>query len=237
MYNYQTFHLPENFSFKLCVSPVKIELSDATHQAIEEVWQEAQEQHAGRLFDGKVLSLISSAEHGLLAGFVDYKRFLAYLRKPSLRKVLGIKPLSLSCITHTDQAILVGRRSEKVSQYPLWYELAPSGGIDAEAARGECIDIVDQALRELTEETGLDRADVLSVRPFALVTDVFTGMAEVCVDISLIPGRDRLPLSATPEYATLQWVDYVDLPQFLQTHMSRIVPLSLHLLKLPKVRN
>lgn len=228
MSNYQTIWLPADFSFRLKSSGAKNKLSDATLESVESIWDSEQQRRGKKLFNGKVLSLIECDESGLVAEFVEYKQFLAYLREPSLRKELGIKPLSLSCFTHTSQSVLFGRRSKSVSQYPLWYELPPSGSFDPACVIGESIDVLGQALRELTEETGLLAADVQKMHSFALIDDAGTGLTEICVDITIVPDKDQSPLPSTPEYDTLQWVPRVDLTDFLQSH--RIIPFSLYLL-------
>lgn len=231
MSNYQTFVLPPNFSFALRYSAEELKLSDVTMQGIEKIWRLEKEKRQEQLFNGKVLSLIEHNQEGLLAEFIEYKRFLAYVLEPSLRKDLSINPLSLSCITHTSMAFLFGRRSQAVLQYPLWFELAPSGGIDAESAEGERIDIAGQALRELKEETGYSSTAVQQLNPFALVYDSSTGIYEICIEIMIKPETDQQRLAPTQEYDILTWVAKDELPLFIQQNEKKIVPLSLHLLK------
>lgn len=230
--NYQTLRLAPNFRFRLDASHERMRLSDVDLQAIEDLWQREQTQRNKTLFNGKVLSLLSFDQTGLIAAFVEYKHLIAYLRDPHLRKVMGITPLSLSCLTHTDRAILIGRRSNVVSQYPGWYELAPSGGIDAKVVKGDSIDVIAQALVELEEETGLSRNDVTEAKPFALVHELDTGIAEICVDLSIHPGKEGSVLPPTPEYDELLWISALGLPAFIQSHQKQIIPLSLHLLSL-----
>lgn len=209
----------------------EIELSDVIRQRVEDIWHREKQRRKDKLFNGQVLSLIEYSNERLLARFVEYKLFLAYVGDPSLRKDLDIKPLSLSCITRTSKAVLIGRRSRDVLQYPLFYELAPSGGIDAEARKGEYIDVNSQALRELEEETGYLAKDVQEIKPFALVLDESTGIYEVCVEIVMSEGIEQF-LKATPEYDKLEWVPYSGMSVFIEKHVKDIVPFSLHLLEI-----
>lgn len=229
MSNYQTFILPPHFSFTLRCSGEDLKLSDVTMQRIEKIWRREKQKRQDRLFNGKVLSLIEYDQEGLLAEFIEYKRFLAYVLEPSLRKDLNVKPLSLSCITHTSRALLLGRRSQTVLQYPLWFELAPSGGIDADSSVGERIDVVGQAFRELKEETGYSLTEVQQLNPFALVYDSSTGVYEICIEIMMKPETDQQKLAPTQEYDLLTWVSKDELPSFIQQNEKNIVPLSLHL--------
>ncbi|MBA3815436.1 MAG: NUDIX domain-containing protein [Parachlamydiaceae bacterium] len=244
MHDYQTFKLSPNFPFLLDSSRGRIELSDVVNQAIETIWQREKEQRKEQLFNGKVLSLVEYSPDGrLVAEFIEYKYFLAYVQEPSLRKKLGIKPISLSCITRTSKAVLVGQRSEVVMQYPLWFELVPSGGIDAgsiEGEKGERINVIEQALRELEEETGYLAEVVQQATPFALVYDSNTAMYEVCVEIVLhsdkVNPKVNQSLPPTFEYDVLKWVYKADMPAFIQQHSENFVPLSLHLLNLAWAR-
>lgn len=230
MSNYQTLLLQPNFQFKLNYTQRELQLSDVDLSAVEAIWHREQELRKEKLFNGKVLSLLSYDETQLTASFVDYKLMVAYLRDPQLRQKLGIRPLSLSGVAHTDQAILIGKRSSLVSQYPGWYELAPSGGIDPIAAKGEFIDIKKQALIELEEETGIRAIHVVNVKPYALVLEKDSGIMEVCVDILIKSSRVGETLESTPEYADLFWIPFTDIQGFIQKHERNTIPLSIHLL-------
>lgn len=230
MHNYQTYVLPPNFSFVLSPSRGETELSDVILKEIEAVWEREKKERQGQLFNGKVLSLIEYKQGRVVAEFVEYKYFLAYVLKPSLRNKLGIKPLSLSCITRTSTAVLIGRRSHSVMQHPLWFELAPSGGIDLESAIGERIDVIGQALRELEEETGYLAKDVERMTPMALIYDSHTGIYEVGIEI-IMPEKAVCSLVSTPEYDELMWIPNEEIPSFVKKNFEIIVPLSIHLLK------
>lgn len=236
MDNYQTLWLPEDFKFRLDHTQAKLLLSDVDQKAIDDIWEREQAKHSNKLFNGKVLNLISQDREGLTAGFIEYKHLIAYLHEPRLRGVLNIRPLSLSCLTHTDRAVLIGKRSQWVSQYPLWYELAPSGGIDPEVVKGADIDVVAQALSELDEETGLSEKDVISAKPFALIHELDSGIIEVCIELVIRSEKEKIALTPTPEYDELHWISYSDLLKFIESHANRIVPLSLHLLRLNEQR-
>lgn len=231
MRDYQTWPLSPNFLFKKGVSRGKKELSDEVHQAVEDIWQKEQALRQN-IFNGQVLSLVHFDRQELIGEFIEYKLYLAYVREPEIRKLLGIQPLSISCITHTKNAVLFGKRSKAVTQYPLCVELVPSGGIDPEALKGEYLDIRGQALRELTEETGLSETDVEKITPIALVFDPKTGIYEICLDIVIVSGRDKFPLPPTQEYGSLTWVSKSSLPTFLEKFRKKIVPLSAYLIQL-----
>lgn len=232
MNNYQTFDLPPNFCFKLMDSLGRNELSDEVSQEVDRIWQNEKRIRKESLFNGRVLSLIDKDESKATVEFIEYKLFLAYVLHPELRGKLGIKPISLSCLTRTSEVILIGRRSELVLQYPLFFELAPSGGIDAGAQEKERINVKEQALRELVEETGYSENDVEEISCLKLIYDSFTGIYEVIVEIVLFDevrgGGERL---TTDEYKELQWVNFKDIPAFIENNQDRMVPLSLYLLR------
>jgi 8-oxo-dGTP pyrophosphatase MutT (NUDIX family) len=232
MRDYQTLFISDKYSFRLKQDAVKRELSDATQKAVEEVWQHEQASRGGALFNGQALSLATFDRNGLEAEFVEYKLYLAYLKSPELRDELGLRPLSISCLTKSSDSILVGRREKGMAQYPLWYELAPSGGIDPQSVKKEKLDIAGQALSELKEETGIDKKDVVAIRPFSLIFDPQTGVYEIAVEIELTSHMASEPLKPTQEYRSLNWLPPSQVADFVATNKKRIVPLSVYLLEL-----
>src|SRR5262249_31068369 len=133
----------------------KIRLSDVEQAAINTLWNEAQKQFGGRLFNGQLYSFVSLKNGVLTGNFVDYKFYIAQLRNPKFKTLFNISPVAISCICCCQNKILIGKRSAFVTEYPNCYELSPSGGIDPSAAINGKIDLIKQTLVELEEEAAI----------------------------------------------------------------------------------
>jgi NUDIX domain len=231
MNDYQTFAISPNFSVIVLSGSRKIELSDDMHRAIEEIWEQERSYRPGVIFNGKLLNLLSWNNDQLVGEFVDYKLYLAQLRDPNLAEKLQITPVCISGVTCVGDAVLIGQRSDIVSQYPLWYELAPSGGVDSRVLSGDRIDLARLVLLELEEETGLTSAAVVEMVPFALFYEGPLKSMEICVRIIIDPQEPHAIIPPGNEYSELFWMPISDLASFMDLHRTQIIPLSLRLMR------
>lgn len=229
--DYQLIEIPSDFRFLVDLSYEASSLSAAVQARVESIWQR-ESQCNPHLFNGRLLSLLAYDAQCLTGVFVDYKYYLAQLREPELADVLGIEPVCVSALTRTESAVLIGKRSPTVVQYPAYYELVPSGGLDADSMKGKDeIDIGALALRELVEEGGIDSRMVVSLHPKALVKDAKDKSLEIFVEIVLADEAAHIACQpASHEHTELRWVDKYSLAAFVQQHKEEWQPLSLLLI-------
>ena len=209
-----------------------MELSDDVAAAIEAIWKSELQRSQGRLFNGQLLSMISWDKEHMVGEFIEYKYYLAQTRNPKLEPFLRIRPIAMSGITHSGNKILFGLRAETLSQNPLFYELAPSGGVDPSVAEGNSINLHKLVLKELEEEAGLVEKDIFSVNLFALVYEPAEQSFEICTEIHIDPSIADSKIMPIDEYIRFFWVDTHDAAHFVSRHREKMLPMSMHLLKL-----
>jgi len=183
------------------ITVVERELDLTFQKQVEAIWENQ------GLFDGKILSALEVSDDGMVASFVPYSYFFAAERDAALKEALGIQAVAVTGMTRNDAGRwLLGQRSNDVTQYPLCWELAPSGGLDEASVKEGIVDFRGQLLRELHEETGIDQVE--SISPKFLVQDQLCNMWELCLDV-VVGGE---PQCQSDEYQKLQWVDKGGLP-------------------------
>ncbi len=230
MTHYQILPLTDDFIFELHAEPNNIALSPGLIGEIEAVWAKEQQKQP-KIFNGKILSALTLENNRLTGAFVDYKIYVAQMRRPDLYPFLKVNPVTISGITISGDYILMGQRSENVL-YPLYHELAPSGGLDPNSLINNKIDVRKQFELELHEETGIAPMQVRWIEPFALIIDPKTHTHEICAKISL----DSTPLPdlhyPNQEYQNLVWVPQNHLPHFIANHHpDNFIELSLFLIQ------
>ena len=213
-----------------------VPLNAALERRVEALWRQEQASRTTPLFNGELLSIVSLAPAGIEARVTEYRRFIAQRRDPSLFAELGVRPLAVSGLTRCRDGIVFGRRSMTSTQDAGRWELVPSGGIDARAVRpGGSVDVVDQLLNELREETGCSAAAVTSAEPFLLVEDADLGVVDIGIDLVLdLDATSMLAshrIGASKEYDLLRIVPLSELARFISEAQPPIVEVSLTLLQ------
>ncbi len=193
----------------------------ARSEEADRIWEEKCRRNPN-LFNGKIFRFISLDEgleglEGLTGEFVGYKDYLCGS---------GIKPVSVTGVIHTEDAVLIGQRSDEVSVCPGLLETPPSGTIDPGAVMDSQIDLIRQIRKELFEETSLKEEDILSISPFALIEDKKGGTWEVCFWIPLKKRIEVFPPNR--EYEKFFWVERKNLPAFLEN--PSLIPFTRYLL-------
>lgn len=181
-------------------------LSDDIESRIEVLWAEEEARLGKVLFNGSLFSATAITPTRLEGHFVPYKHFVAQMRDPSLADAVGIYAVAVTGVTRSADGskILLGKRSETVLQYPGEYELVPSGGVDADSIQDGHVDFMEQLYRELEEEAGITKNQVLSSAPTKLVYDSKLRIWELCCDVVVDAS---VALQARPEeHSELVWV-------------------------------
>lgn len=229
--NYQTYQISSDFCVKVRDSRDKIKLSDYDETLVDQIWSEAKTRSQNTLFNGKLLRFISfqKTENEAIGAFIEYKYYIAQLKNERLKSVLKIHPIGISCICVCQNMYLFGKRSLTVTDYPGYYELVPSGGIDPKSVQKNVVDVQEQAKRELAEETGIAEQDVKSCVPFLFVVDHQTGIYEVCLKIELKRREREGGVWQSDEYDLIEWKSLEEARSFMEKERRNVVPLT-HLL-------
>ncbi len=178
--------LPIDPACKICVeTSLPVPYSDLQiAREVDACWESAKRQGAD-LYDGSIFSVHTVTPQKIIGGFVPYRYYVAWRKRPEIRSKVPLKPLSISGITHSRDEVLIGKRSLHIHQYPGQYEFAPSGGVDKESESNGLIDYTSLVLRELEEDTGIVSADVSRVQLFSLIEDLQEQSLELCFDIEI----------------------------------------------------
>lgn len=185
---------------------------------IELAWEKEQERRNKKLFNGNILNLAIIKQQTtdkrlvLQCHTVEYKQYFAQRSGIDL----GITPLAVSGIVfyqeNNSKIFYVGKRSETVSQYPGYYELIPSGSIDAKnLVPNQPVDYSKQLIIELKEELGVPLEDIKSHKAFCLIFDEIDRVYDIGIEIEVLKSKintdeaeytaaERLPLNSVADY-------------------------------------
>jgi hypothetical protein len=164
---------------------------------VARIWEAEKAERPG-LVDGEIVALRAWSLRGAALGVecerVHYRHFLAQRHGLSL----GLAAVGVSALTivrENDGAVLVllGQRSADVTQYPLQWELVPSGGVSVDhiGESGE-VDFVAQVAAELEEETGIPRDRIIDVSYLGLIEDVDEHVVDVAMELEVELAAARL---------------------------------------------
>lgn len=199
------------------------------------LWQAAQQDCGGIMFDGRILTLTEFAPGRLAGHYVPYSWFIAQKRDPTLIPILDIRPLAVSGILTVGDCLIFGLRGRDVVADRGSWELAPSGSVDLQALRPDgTVDAAGLLLREAVEELNVDPAWVRDIRPIALLENGGTRVNELCFAARLEGSAERLHKAFAgrnnQEYEALRLVPMGDVADFVGDPDRPIDPGSLALL-------
>lgn len=202
-------------------------LAPEVESAVAQAWNAACAERPG-LFNGQVLSAVGLKHATLRVRPVEYRWYVAQREHASLRALLDVQPVGVSGLVFTtDGCVLLGRRAADVTQYPGFWEAAPSGSLDARSIVGateeegaEALDVEACVRSELYEEAGLMGDDVGVVRAEALLFDDAERTYDIAHVIELtMPSpllRERLGDVGRCEYSELVVFDPLELAQRIE---------------------
>lgn len=193
-------------------------ISKSKSNQIDQVWLDGQKERGDALVNGTILNLdkytLTKEQLDIECSLVEYK----YYFSQKIGKIpLGITPLAVSGITYieensaveenTNTHFYIGRRSPKVTQYPNFFELIPSGSIDQNSLSKESdnIDYMKQLYIELAEELGAEQADVKSSAAFCLIYDSQDKVYDIGIKLALF-SMGTFNTSKSDEYNNIRLI-------------------------------
>lgn len=217
-------------NFSIEINDFSLKVSPELEQEIEIVWQKEQKKNEN-LFNGLIVSATTVSPQ-IIQGFVcEYRYLIAQRIKPELFDVLQIRPVAVSGLLLCTDGIVVGRRGKEVSQNSGFWELVPSGGIDATNIKFNAkVSPVSQIFTELQEEIGVKPNSVLHAKPFCLVEDINSHVIDIGIVLktSLTKGEVEQHYYNSPskEYEELCVLNLSELDAFIIRHQKNIVDVS-----------
>jgi hypothetical protein len=196
---------------------------DAAAQiVIEDVWQKETAKRGQHLHNGRIFTILSVSPKRLTGRFIDYKTYLAAWHHPEAFVAQPIHSLAISGMITANDHVLIGKRSQVVTNAPGSYEFVPSGGIDDSCVSDHRIDAKRQVITEFQEETGINASLITSITVIALFHDLKNRLYDVCAHVEL--ARKTEPkLSSRHEYEEMFWLDFKAADAFLSKNADNLL--------------
>jgi len=220
----------DKIQINILEDPELNETIERNRGAIEKVWDEKSREKG--LFNGKIVSLKRiEKEKDSLSLFVsvhDYKSWIAQKNRINL----GIRPVGVSgTIVLKDEKenyFLFGKRSKNLTNYPGFFELVPSGGIDTKYLNKNIIDYKKQLSQELYEETSIPNDFINNIKEFAVTFDKISGIWDVCCIIDIAFNDKKLiEKLSSKEYEEFVIIAEKEISDFILN--QRVVPISINI--------
>lgn len=191
--------------------------------AIDAAWERLVA-HNPRYFNGAILSFERyDSERGVITARVEeYKAHAVRLTVDSGIDFLGVTAILRAPGADGVARFMLGRRGERVHDYPGQWEFGPCGGVDPPGGDGLLPeDINREAAREAAEEAGVSLADA-RVRHLALVHD---GPAIGSTDLMVLVDFVDMPQTTTGwEYGAVRWVTMEELVAWCLRSPGEVIP-------------
>jgi hypothetical protein len=227
------FDLPERF---VVLPEFKREISAALEQTIATIWRKEKAERGSRLFNGQLFSTEEVSAGCVIGCFVEYRLFLAQLRRPELFSELRVQPLAVTGLLQNSEGLFFGLRSSTSALQPNRWELVPAGGIDA-GRMSETGDIEPDAqlLAELGEEVGLKPSDVRSPRLVGFCEEPELHIFDLVFDLETTLETTAIVSAHTalrnPEHEGIRCVPWKDVEGFIADHHLEIAAGNRELLR------
>ena len=209
--------LPERFIVLADPSP---KLSASLEEVVEAIWRSEKAERGAKLFNGTLFSVEEISGLTVKGRFIEYRRFVAQLRRPELFASLQVRPLAVTGLLQNAEGIFFGQRDSGMAQQANCWELIPAGGIDASTltVSGEIVP-AEQILHELKEEVGLERSAIARQRLVAFCEEpehrVFDLVWELETALDSSAVKAAHSLLENPEHVELVCAPWSDLGTFL----------------------
>lgn len=231
MKNKNVISIPADFKIHLSTFVHK-QVSEKLKLHIEEIWKKELIRTKGKVFNGELLIADAFDGISLRGHFAEYKYYLAQARDASLSSELQIKPICVCGYTTAGNYILIGKRSDHVTDFQNFFELVPAGGIDRSAVKNDSVDIIQQLKVELKEEAGIEASMVQKITPSFIIFFPENQLYEICAKIELDSSAKNRIAERDDEYSELIWIPKSEIQEFVKKHHQQIIPLSLQIIDL-----
>jgi hypothetical protein len=217
--------LPENF---VVLQASKKKLSTAIEKEVDRIWGVAKEASGARLFNGLLFSVEQLASDTVRGCLIEYRMYLAQLRRPELYSELGVRPLAVTGLLRNREGLFFGLRSSSLAQQADRWELIPAGGIDATTLTSDSrVQPHRQLLAELEEEVGIKCVEVEPPRLVCFSEDLDQHLFELAWELeTALDTKTIMGAQAAvdhPEHAEIRCVPWRHLEEFVSNSERPIV--------------
>ncbi len=211
----------------------------AFSQEVERAWQLARQQNSC-LFEGTVFNCVDIQQGFLRIQRMDYGIFYVKNFHPELLQNYDVSVLAVSSITFVGNKVLIGKRSQNVTQFRGKWETVASGTLEVdEELHGSLNQVAISQLRsEFREETSLDSALLKNIYLRGLLVDSQAYTADLIYRSEIEPrdflGRQEIKVLSTAEYSSFKLINlrYLRLIPWVALNL---VPTSKFILKFLKL--
>lgn len=214
-------------------------LSADLEKAVTAAWDAEQARRPG-LTNGTLFSVDHFSVERIIGRFVPYRHRIAQRARPELAAALAVRPLAVSGVLMCADGVVFGRRAAALTDAPGRWELAPSGGVEAQAmdtpadAAGR-VSLRRQILAELAEEIGLDPGDVFGLELFCAVEDDDSGIVDIGIalasSLSAETVHRRHAERGSGEYVEIAIIAVSQVPGFVAARGGELLAVSRVLLE------
>jgi hypothetical protein len=217
--------LPERF---VVLQESKARLSTTIEKEIARIWDAERQVSGARLFNGLLFSVEQLSAETVTGYFIEYRIYLAQLRRPELFSELRVQPLAVTGLLENPEGLFFGLRNPGLAQQQDCWELIPAGGIDASTLTNDSeVEPKEQLLCELEEEVGLKRAEVRPPRLVCFSEDLDLHIFELVWELETTVDTKTVKAAHAaidhPEHAEIRCVPWRGLEAFLSGEQRAIV--------------
>nr|NGX58826.1 hypothetical protein [Chlamydiota bacterium] len=217
MGNIDVIPIESTFRLRVCDDELP-PYPETVNQQVDNIWSHMTRLTDWDLFDGKVFQLDEFHEDHITGTFNNYRYFYAQNCKVELKESLQITLVAVTGVLKCEDRYLLAKRSSQVTQFPMKWEFAPSGGISIDYLTDHEVAYENQLYDELIQEVGMDEEFVIAIKPFLLIWDKDEMLVDICAHIEVDPLGMATASYYSPEYVAYEWLKREEIPQFLKDH-------------------
>ena len=221
--------LAQSDEIKLISSDSLLSFTPETSGLVESMWQQAQGENPALFNDNVAIyhdhKIDSVGALHVSTQTCEYKYVHANFMSSAsdLPKALGVSAI----VVDTERQILLGKRSENVTEYSGYSECVPSGGVTVDHIHTDGFN--KQIVIELEEETGILAQHIAKIQPLGLIFDRSHKVYDIAMMIQLNTPLclDQIKSDEYTEFEIIGWKSWSS-----SDHSTPIVPTSLSLFRL-----